>query len=72
MTSLLVYAIYLIVAALYVYALVDCVRTPAARIRMLPKVGWLVIMVLFPVLGAIGWRKLGKRSARAEEQLSPA
>lgn len=72
MTSLLVYAIYLIVAALYVYAVVDCIRTPAARIRMLPKVGWLVIAVLFPVLGAIGWRNLGKRSARAEEQPSAA
>ncbi|MEU1418231.1 PLDc N-terminal domain-containing protein [Streptomyces sp. NPDC005731] len=72
MTSLLVYAIYLIVAALYAYALVDCIRTPAARIRMLPKAGWLLILVLFPVVAAIGWRNLGKRSARAEEQPSAA
>ncbi|MFE7795036.1 hypothetical protein [Streptomyces sp. NPDC057460] len=43
MTSVLVYAIYVMVAALYVYALVDCISTPAARIRMLPKVGWLVM-----------------------------
>ncbi|MBT2229526.1 PLDc N-terminal domain-containing protein [Nonomuraea sp. NEAU-A123] len=70
MTSVLVYAIYLVVAALYVYALVDCIRTPAARIRMLPKVGWLIIMVLFPILGAIGWRNLGKRSAPAEDRVS--
>ncbi|WP_353961872.1 PLDc N-terminal domain-containing protein [Streptomyces sp. NBC_01764] len=72
MTSLLVYAIYLIVAALYVYALVDCIRTPPSRIRILPKVSWLVLLVLCPVLGAIGWRNLGKRSARAEQQLSAA
>lgn len=44
-----------LVAALYVCALVDCIRTPPARIRMLPKVSWLVILVLCPVLGAIGW-----------------
>lgn len=31
MTSVLVYAIYVMVAALYVYALVDCIITPAAR-----------------------------------------
>ncbi|WP_329536194.1 PLDc N-terminal domain-containing protein [Streptomyces sp. NBC_01450] len=72
MTSLLVYAIYLIVAALYVYALVDCLRTPPARIRMLPKVSWLVILVLCPVLGAIGWRNLRKRSAHAGQQPSAA
>ncbi|MET7308810.1 PLDc N-terminal domain-containing protein [Streptomyces sp. NPDC005571] len=72
MTSALVYAIYVIVAALYVYALVDCIRTPAARIRMLPKVGWLVIMGLFPILGAIGWRNLGKRSAPVEGRPSTA
>ncbi|MGW9134489.1 hypothetical protein [Streptomyces sp. NPDC055681] len=43
MTSVLVYAIYAMAAALYVYALVDCIRTPAARIRMFPKVGWLAM-----------------------------
>ncbi|MBW8800325.1 MAG: PLDc_N domain-containing protein [Streptomyces sp.] len=66
MTTALVYAIYVLVAVLYVYALVDCVRTPATRIRMLPKAGWLIAMVLFPILGAIAWRNLGKRSASAE------
>ncbi|MFC9091097.1 PLDc N-terminal domain-containing protein [Streptomyces sp. NPDC057072] len=72
MTSLLVYAIYLIVAALYVFTLVDCIRTPVSRIRMMPKAGWLIIMVLFPVLGAIAWRNLGKRSAFAEDRMAAA
>ncbi|POX62820.1 hypothetical protein C3492_14100 [Streptomyces sp. Ru62] len=72
MTSALVYAIYLMVAALYVYALVDCIRTPAPRIRILPKVGWLIIMVLFPILGAIAWRNLGRRSAYAEDRVPVA
>ncbi|MFD5569538.1 PLDc N-terminal domain-containing protein [Streptomyces cadmiisoli] len=67
-----VYAIYVIIAALYVYALLDCIRTPAVRIRMLPKVGWLLIVVLVPVLGAIGWQNLGKRSAPAESRSSTA
>ncbi|MDX2701676.1 PLD nuclease N-terminal domain-containing protein [Streptomyces sp. PA03-6a] len=51
---------------MYIYALIDCIRTPAARIRMLPKAGWLVIMVLTPLLGAIAWRNLGKRSLPVE------
>ncbi|MFE2540533.1 PLD nuclease N-terminal domain-containing protein [Actinacidiphila glaucinigra] len=72
MTSVLVYAIYAMVAALYVHALVDCIRTPAAHVRMLPKIGWLVIMVLLPILGAIAWRNLGKRSAPVEARPSTA
>ncbi|MFF4901883.1 PLD nuclease N-terminal domain-containing protein [Streptomyces sp. NPDC001068] len=66
MTTLLVGAIYVMVGVLYIYALGDCVRTPAARMRMLPKAGWLIIMILFPILGAIAWRNLGKRAAPAE------
>ncbi|MFE5143581.1 PLDc N-terminal domain-containing protein [Streptomyces fagopyri] len=69
---MLVYAIYVIVAVLYAYALVDCIRTPAGRMRLLPKVGWLAILVLFPVLGAIGWRNLGKQSAPVEARTSIA
>ncbi|WP_445521224.1 PLD nuclease N-terminal domain-containing protein [Streptomyces sp. NEAU-174] len=69
MTSALVYTIYLIVGALYVYALVDCIRTPAPRIRLLPKAGWLIVMVLLPILGAIAWRNLGKRSTSAEDRV---
>lgn len=72
MSSLLVTVIYLIIAALYVYALVDCIRTPEAHMRFLPKVGWLIVLIMFPVLGAIGWRNLGKRSTRVEDQPSAA
>ncbi|MEU9408269.1 PLD nuclease N-terminal domain-containing protein [Streptomyces sp. NPDC048281] len=71
-TSMLVYALYLTVVALYVYALIDCVNTPSARIRTLPKVGWLVIMILFPLVGAVVWRNLGKRPATAEDQVPAA
>ncbi|MFE2538868.1 PLD nuclease N-terminal domain-containing protein [Actinacidiphila glaucinigra] len=70
MTPVLECAIYLTIAALYVYAVVDCIRTPEARIRMLPKMGWLVVMALMPILGAIVWRNLGKRSLPAEGRSS--
>ncbi|MFF8830728.1 PLDc N-terminal domain-containing protein [Streptomyces sp. NPDC015131] len=63
MSSVLLVALYALVAALYLYALADCVRTPAPRVRVLPKAGWLVLMVLCPVLGAVAWRNLGKRPA---------
>ncbi|MFC7219273.1 hypothetical protein ACFQLX_14005 [Streptomyces polyrhachis] len=58
MADMLGYAIYLLVATLYVYALYDCVCTPDTRIRVLPKAGWLL-----PLVGAIAWQNLGKRPA---------
>lgn len=69
---LLAYAIYATVGALYVYALVDCLRTPAARMRILPKAGWVVVMFLFPIAGAMAWRNLGTRPTPAEGRSSAA
>jgi hypothetical protein len=35
--------LYALILALYIRSPVDCVRTPAARIRGLPKAGWLLL-----------------------------
>ncbi len=44
-----------------IFALVDCARTEASRVRALPKAGWLAVILLFPVVGALLWLFLGKR-----------
>lgn len=54
-------------AAFYVYALVDCLLFPRFRVRGLPKVAWVFIVLLFPVFGAVLWFLVGrgrKRSSR--------
>jgi hypothetical protein len=51
--------------AFVVYALIDCFRTPKARVRALPKLLWAALIVIFPTLGAIIWFMLGK------ERLTP-
>jgi hypothetical protein len=61
MTALLAFTLYALVVVLCLHAIVDCIRTPDSRVRHLPKVIWLLLMLMAPVLGGIAWRNLGKR-----------
>ena len=46
--------------ALWIWALVDCISADPALVRNLPKIGWLVIIVLLLDIGAILWLLLGR------------
>jgi hypothetical protein len=48
------------VVAVIIYAIVDVAVTPASKIRGLPKPLWFVVVVLFPLIGAILWFIVGK------------
>jgi hypothetical protein len=48
------------VAAIMIYAIVDVAISPAARVRSIPKPAWFVVIVLFPLIGAILWFFLGR------------
>ena len=46
--------------ALYIYFIIDVVRTPRGTTRNLPKWLWLVIVVLVPIIGGLLWWGLGR------------
>jgi hypothetical protein len=46
--------------ALAIYAFIDCLGTEENRVRGLPKVVWVIIILLFPLLGPIGWLAAGR------------
>lgn len=50
----------LLVVGLTVYALVDCARTDSSRVRLLPKMLWLLVIVLVVVLGPLAWLLTGR------------
>ncbi|MFE7803009.1 PLD nuclease N-terminal domain-containing protein [Nocardia sp. NPDC057440] len=50
----------LITLALWVYCLIDIITAPEAGIRHLPKIGWLVVVVLVPTVGALLWLFIGR------------
>ena len=51
--------------ALWVFCLVDAIGSPAARVRNLPKVAWIVLILFFPFVGSIAWLVAGRPESRA-------
>ncbi|MEV0532323.1 PLD nuclease N-terminal domain-containing protein [Kitasatospora sp. NPDC050463] len=56
--------------ALWVWAFIDCLTTPEDEVKHLPKVVWVIIVLLFPLVGSIAWLVAGKR--RGAPQTHPA
>lgn len=58
----------LIELGLLVYALIDCIQTPEASVRNLPRWGWLILIILIPYIGPVAWLFAGRplRSGAAQ------
>ncbi|MER6353296.1 PLD nuclease N-terminal domain-containing protein [Streptomyces sp. NPDC001634] len=56
------YVPFLLVLALWIYAFIDCLNTPEEQVRGLPKVVWVIIILLFGevLVGPIAWLVAGK------------
>ena len=46
--------------ALLVYCLVDCIQTERSRVRTLPKLGWILLIIILPIIGGVGWLLAGR------------
>jgi|SRR5664279_3556025 len=65
MSRLLVVLAFALVAV-DVFAVVDVILTNRSRVRAMPKVLWVLVIVLLPVIGVVLWFMLGKaRSSSA-------
>ncbi len=51
---------WLLAIALTIYAVVDCIQTDDSRVRGLPKVVWVLVILLFPLVGPIAWFIAGR------------
>lgn len=56
------YLPFLLILALWIYAFIDCLKTPDEEVRHLPKVVWVIIVLLFGevLIGPIAWLVAGK------------
>lgn len=50
----------LVFLALWIWALIDVIRTPDEQQRSLPKPAWFFIVLLFSALGAMAWIAFGR------------
>lgn len=65
------FLIGLIVASVVftVYAVIDCAMTDTHRVRALPKAIWILIILFFPIIGAVLWFLIGRGRASQEQRL---
>ena len=56
---------WLLTIAVTIYAVVDCIQTDESRVRGLPKVLWVLLILLFPLVGSIAWFIAGRPRPQA-------
>ncbi len=44
----------------YIYSVVDCALFDRSRVRGLPKPFWLLVIILFPIIGGVLWFLIGR------------
>jgi len=59
--------LFLAELCLLIYCVLNIVTTPAAEIRNLPKLVWLLLVVVFPLAGGIAWLIAGRPRAPAAD-----
>ncbi|MDR6613878.1 PLD nuclease N-terminal domain-containing protein [Leifsonia sp. 1010] len=50
----------LLVMTLFVFALVDIILRPSDQVRHLPKLAWVFVVILLPLIGSILWFAVGR------------
>jgi hypothetical protein len=51
---------FAIEAILLVFGLIDCILADDARVRNLPKWGWILLIIVVPLVGAVAWLIAGR------------
>jgi hypothetical protein len=61
---------WLLTLAVTIYAVVDAIQSDDAQVRNLPKLLWILLILLFPLVGSIAWFLAG-RPPRSRPQRGP-
>ncbi|MCJ1679250.1 PLD nuclease N-terminal domain-containing protein [Streptomyces sp. APSN-46.1] len=59
------YLPFLLIIALTIYTFIDCLNTPEEEVKHLPKVIWVIIILLFSIVGPVVWLAAGKKRTAA-------
>ncbi|MFD3699039.1 PLD nuclease N-terminal domain-containing protein [Streptomyces sp. NPDC058646] len=59
------YLPFLLIIGLTIYAFIDCLNTPEEEVKHLPKVVWVIIILLFSIVGPVVWLFAGKQRTLA-------
>lgn len=59
------------VLVIFVYGLVDVIRTDGRLTRGISKPAWIVVMIVLPVVGAILWLLIGRPRGKSPARQAP-
>jgi hypothetical protein len=62
---------FIIEIGLLVYCLIDCIQTDSVLVRNLPKGGWILLIVVLPLVGGIAWLVAGRPERAARTSAAP-
>lgn len=54
------YLPFLVELAVLVYCLIDCIQADESRVRNLSKTGWIILIVILPIVGGVAWLVAGR------------
>lgn len=43
-----------------IFCLIDCIQTDTALVRNLPKVAWIILIIILPLIGGVAWLVAGR------------
>ena len=56
---------------LLVFCLIDCIQTPDHEVRNLPKLAWVLLILVLPLIGGIAWLVAGRPQRQAGDRQVP-
>ncbi|MFE0602070.1 PLD nuclease N-terminal domain-containing protein [Streptomyces sp. NPDC058892] len=65
------YLPFLLIIALTIYAFIDCLNTPEQEVKHLPKPMWVIIILLFSIVGPVVWLFAGKQRVASGDVRRP-
>lgn len=61
----------LAVLAMTIYAVIDAIQTEDARVKHLPKLVWILLILLFAPVGPIAWYVAGRERGQQNGRRGP-
>ena len=43
-----------------IFCLIDCIQTDTVLVRNLPKVAWIILIIILPLIGGVAWLVAGR------------
>jgi hypothetical protein len=60
---------YVVEIGLLVYCLIDAIQADESQVRNLPRTGWILLIILVPLVGGIAWLAVGRPLGTGRRQV---